>query len=402
MKTIDSFQKFYKQSLAASLQDLHYEKQGLLKEEANAPAKNPRIKKLKRYIFLVSIPIVLLLLFTVPLLILFYVVACYLVINIGGRMGVSKMGEFRQKYKEQIIREIIGFFGYEFEYKPFESISRDQLNQSMVFPHFAPGLIGEDYINGKIGKTSFEFSEIFALTQKEPAVVQMFASAEQKKINKLKMITEFDSLFAKSSNPFFRGLFFIADFHKDFSCTAVVRPKTFRWGIKQMMDIRNGPTSPAYNVTSRLIDEMATEGHNKTLERVHLEDPEFESVYNVYSNDQVISRYILSTAMMQRIKDFRAKTGKDVFLAFKNSGMYLAIPYERSLLEPKGVGKEHFSEYLKAGKSTKEVMNEESPDESHIDEFFTDLHFIFGIVDDFNLNTRIWTKKANLLDKEFA
>jgi hypothetical protein len=387
MKTLNAFQIFYKSDLAETIQDLHLEAQELLKKEGSAPGKHPKIKKLRRRIILISIPIVLILLFTAPFLIIFYLVACYLVINIGGRMGVSELGEFRQKYKESVIRKIIAFFEYPFEYRPFESIKKEQVNDSLIFPEFAPGLMGEDYVKGTIDKTTFEFSEVFALANREPKMIQLFASEEQKKKNMMKMMTEFNSLIAKSSNPFFRGLFFVADFHKDFSCTAVVRPKDFNWGIKQLQHSENMPASPRYQVSNRIKED------NQVLEIVHLEDPEFESLYSVFSNDQVTSRYVLSTGMMQRIKDFRAKTGKEVFLSFKDSMMYLAIPYERSILEPKGIGKEHFNEYLVKGKAAQQVLSEAQADESHIQEFFTDMHFIFSIVEDFNLNIRIWTKK---------
>src|SRR5690606_16658479 len=140
------------------------ESKELLKKEAKAPGKNPKIKKLRRKVVLISIPIVFILLFTVPFLIIFYLVACYLVINIGGRMGVSELGEFREKYKNQIIRKILGFFEYEFEYQPFESVTKEQVNDSLIFPEYAPGLIGEDYVKGIIDKTTFEFSEVFALS----------------------------------------------------------------------------------------------------------------------------------------------------------------------------------------------------------------------------------------------
>jgi hypothetical protein len=393
MKTLNAFQEFYREELSATLQELHLESRELLKKEAQAPSKNPKLRKLRRGIILISIPIVFILLFTIPFLIIFYVAACYMIVKIGGRMGVSELGEFREKYKNQIIRKILSFFEYDFEYKPFESVTKEQVNDSLIFPQFAPGLIGEDYVKGEIDKTSFEFSEVFALTSKEPKVIQRFASEEQQKKNMLKMMNEFNSLIAKSSNPFFCGLFFAADFHKDFACTAVVRPRDFKWGVPKFRNMKGMPPSPRYKVSDRLKIENSESRENSKLEQVHLEDPEFDKIFSVFSNDQVLSRYVLSTGMMQRIKDFRAKTGKEVFLSFKDSYMYLAIPYERPLLEPKGITKEHFSDYLKPNKNTAAVLNEIFADENHINEFFTDLHFIFSIVEDFNLNTRIWSKK---------
>lgn len=402
MKTPNDFQDFYKTELSATVQRLHEEKQALLRAESAAPSENPKIKKLKQRIILISIPLILFLLWLLPLVfviffLVFYVPICYMIIKVGGRMGVSVLGDFRQKYKDQIIRKIIGFFEYKFVYQPLDSVSKDAVNDSLIFPEFARGLVGEDYVQGTIDKTTFEFSEIFALPQKEPSVVQFFVSEEQKKKNQLKMMNEFNSMMAKMTNPFFRGLFFIADFHKDFTCTALVRPNAFQWGNQRFQKNFDGPTSPRYRAASRLKSENKTSHALHVLEAVHLEDPEFESHYSVFSNDQVEARYVLSTGMMQRIKDFRAKTGKEVFLSFKDSKLYLALPYERSLLEPKGLGKEHLYEYLRSSDATQAVLASETADQEHINEFFTDLHFIFSIVEEFNLNTRIWTKKSQFL-----
>ena len=134
-KTLGLFKEFYKNELYDTIQELHLESQDLLEKESKAPKKDPRIKKLRRRIILFSIPIVLILLFTIPFLIFFYLIACYLVIKIGGRMGVSKMGEFRKKYKTLVIKKIIEFFGYEFDYKPFDSVSKEQVNNSTQVSH---------------------------------------------------------------------------------------------------------------------------------------------------------------------------------------------------------------------------------------------------------------------------
>jgi hypothetical protein len=393
MKTLQDFQLFYNQDLRPVLHALHLEAKALLKKEGKPIRQRPQLKKLKRRLFLFSIPIVFILLFTLPFVVPFYIATCYYILHIGGRMGLSELGAFRLRYKELVIRKIIDFFGYPLAYHPFESITKEQVNNCLIFPQFAQGLIGEDFVQGTIDKTTVTFSEIFALVNKDPQMVQLFASEEQKKKNKFKMETELNSLIAKSSNPFFRGLFFIADFHKDFDGTILVRPRNFEWGNKQLQQMEGASLSPSYKVAARLKEENTLSGNTQNLEEVHLEDPEFATLFKVYSNDQVLARYVLTTNMMERIKDFRAKTGNEVFLSFKNTTLNLAIPYEHSILEPKGIGKEHFIEYLTVGKSTQALLEEENADENHIYEFFNDLHFVFSIVDHFNLNTRIWTKR---------
>jgi hypothetical protein len=92
----------------------------------------------------------------------------------------------------------------------------------------------------------------------------------------------------------------------------------------------------------------------------------------VYGTDQIESRYILSTSLMRRILEYKRKTGKALHLSFANSNIYVAITTGRDMFEPRLfrslVGAETLREYL------------------------DDLQMILGIVEDMNLNTRIWTK----------
>jgi hypothetical protein len=106
---------------------------------------------------------------------------------------------------------------------------------------------------------------------------------------------------------------------------------------------------------------------------VKLEDPEFEREFVVYSSDQVEARYILSTSLMKRIVDFRRSCDKKLHLSFINSQVNVAISFKRNLFEPK-----LFSTLLDFGP---------------IQEYFEDLCLAVGIVEDLNLNMRIWTKE---------
>ena len=105
---------------------------------------------------------------------------------------------------------------------------------------------------------------------------------------------------------------------------------------------------------------------------VKLEDPEFEKHFVVYSKDQIEARYILSTSLMRRIVDFKKKTKKDIHLSFVGSKVYVAISYVRDLFEPRVF----------------QTLLSFEP----IQQYFEDLSLAIGIVDDLNLNTRIWTK----------
>ena len=107
-------------------------------------------------------------------------------------------------------------------------------------------------------------------------------------------------------------------------------------------------------------------------ELVKLEDPEFEKEFVVYSSDQIEARYILSHSMMKRILEFKRKSNSRVHLSFHHSNVYLAVSSQRNRFEPRIM---------------KSVLD---PDLCR--EYLDDLLFAIEIVDDLNLNTRIWTK----------
>ena len=63
------------------------------------------------------------------------------------------------------------------------------------------------------------------------------------------------------------------------------------------------------------------------LEKVILEDSEFNKKFNVFSTDQVEARYLLTTTFMERLKNISVKfkgSGK-IFCTFKNDNIYIAI-----------------------------------------------------------------------------
>ncbi|UCG49610.1 MAG: DUF3137 domain-containing protein, partial [Phycisphaerales bacterium] len=103
------------------------------------------------------------------------------------------------------------------------------------------------------------------------------------------------------------------------------------------------------------------------------EDPEFERNFAVYGSDQIEARYILSTSLMSRIVDFKKGSGRKIHLSFVGSRVFVAISYTRSLFEPR-----IFTTLL---------------DFEPIRGYFEDLQLAVGIVDELNLNTRIWSKE---------
>ena len=79
-------------------------------------------------------------------------------------------------------------------------------------------------------------------------------------------------------------------------------------------------------------------GGRGSLERVHLEDPIFEHKFEVFADDQIESRYLLTPAFMERLTavadDFSHET---IQAAFYDKQLLLMIPLVNDRFEPPGI-----------------------------------------------------------------
>ncbi len=71
--------------------------------------------------------------------------------------------------------------------------------------------------------------------------------------------------------------------------------------------------------------------HFKQEQRIHLEDPRFTDAFIVYSTDQVEARYVLSTAIMERIVALKAVFNQPILVSFQHHQLYLAVQNEHGL-----------------------------------------------------------------------
>lgn len=74
--------------------------------------------------------------------------------------------------------------------------------------------------------------------------------------------------------------------------------------------------------------------NSKTYQEIKLEDPEFSKEYFVDANDQIESRYLLTTSFMERFKNLkRAFGGKSIQASFQNNKLILAISISKDLFK---------------------------------------------------------------------
>ncbi len=315
MKTLREFEEFFNKSLKTDLENLD--------------------KRRKRIVnrFLITLFAIF-----IPSLAVFILVELFAGIAVSAVIAIllfffwvrDKL--FLNDFKQQVINRIVYFISPDLTYDPKGHISISEFVTSRLFMTSVDRHRGDDLVYGKIDKTEFRFSEF---------------KAEYKSVS-----TDSKGRARTKWHTIFKGLFFIADFNKDFSGSTVVLPNSFGKGFGFMKKIA---------------------GINRREKLVTLEDIEFAKQFNAYSDDQVKARYILSTSLMSRIKEFKNKHRNNIYISFVDSKMYLGISHKKDLFEPV---------YLKSLTRFDVVRD-----------YFDDLVLAVGIVEDMNLNTRIWTKQ---------
>jgi hypothetical protein len=247
----------------------------------------------------------------------------------AGVLGSRMTRGYRSVFKVAVIAKLVRFIDENLRYSPQQGLSESVFRAADLFNQHIDRYTCEDQVSGRVGATEMAFSEVHA----------------EYKTKGHKGQTQWHTIF--------RGILFTADFNKAFRGKTVVLPDT----------------------AERLLGSLGQTLQSWTPGRddlVKLEDPEFEREFVVYGSDQIEARYILSTSLMERILQFKRKTGKRIGLSFVGSKVFVAVPYTKNLFEPR-----LFSTLLDFGP---------------IAQYFEDLQLAMGIVEDLNLNTRIWSK----------
>lgn len=256
---------------------------------------------------------------------------------IGGFYYLYKTSQHKFNYilnfKSTVVAEIVKQIDSSWLYVYDSCINERNYQQSGLFPHHYDRYRGEDFVSGRIDKTDFEFSELHTKFKR----VTYGAKGRRQE----QWIT------------IFRGLFMHADFNKNFSGTTFVLPDT---------------AERLLGAFGQSLQKLSGRG-----ELVKLENPEFEKRFVVYSSDQVESRYILTPAIMESIVNISNRFGGEIYFSFVGSRVYFANSINQELFEPS---------IFRSGVNFSDVK-----------EMFDLFEMILVLVQELNLNTRIWTKK---------
>jgi hypothetical protein len=245
---------------------------------------------------------------------------------------------FYATYKNAILPQITRFIKPGIEYTTAGLISQTEFEESRLFP--ADNIWsykGSDYFKGKDDKTEFEFSQLNVM---------------QKEVRRSPGKTE------TSITDLFKGIFYKAGFNKDFKGETFVVPDISRELFGSYL--------------GELLNQKAGNVTRPETKLVYMEDVEFEKAFAVFSNDQQEARYILSPSLMQRINSFKSKFSNDMYLAFRNGNLYIAISGYSDFFAPNLFG--NIDDY------------------ETIEKHYILLKILLDITNELGLNTRIWTK----------
>jgi hypothetical protein len=303
----------------------------------------------------------------------FYFNSELIAVGIGGLYIFVAMAVFtdlekrERKLKEdserKIVPKLVRFMNPNFSYHPNHWIRFDLFKAANIFKE-PDRYRGEDLITGIVGND-------------ESKTEVTFCEATAKKVR---------GKDNSSVDTIFQGLFLVADFNKDFQGLTIVTPK--RSSPKHLMK----PSDSEHR-----------------LEEVKLEDLEFMEEFNVYSTDQIKARYILTPSFMRRLLDFAHKSkqrSEENTEYDRPKSLKHSIQVSKSIVERSGRirQEENFIPYFafRDGKMYFMLSTDVKHfgfdvwlplDRNLIINFYDDINRALELVDELNLNLRIWNKE---------
>lgn len=226
------------------------------------------------------------------------------------------MNQYKDSIKSKIFPNIFSFIGnYKYSQKCPDRVHN--LEKSKIIPHYTIEN-SEDQIEGKYKEVD----------------IDLFETNLKVKSGK------------NNTRTVFKGIIISLSMHKNFKGQTLIKKdfgKLFNW----------------------LGDKFSK------LEKVTLEDPEFEKIFEVYSNDQVEARYLLTTAFMERLLKLKKSfNGQDIQCSFYDNKLLIMIELTKNMFEPESI--------YKAEDFTDDAKN-----------LLKDMQIIFSIIDTLKLNQNI-------------
>lgn len=250
------------------------------------------------------------------------------------RMYNKFYGNYKTHFKTLIVPKMIMYVDNRLQYFPNSSMM-DAYHESGIFTKNYDKYRAEDVVKGVLGSTSLSFGEIHT---------------ENKTY-----YTDKNGVRHESWHTIFKGIFFTSDFQKNF----------------------HGETYVDEDFLEKNLGWLGRKFQSWNSERkgalLRMENPKFEKNFATYSTDEQEARYILSLSMMEKMNNLRNDLKVKLNFAFLNNKVFIAASNNKDFFEPK-VFSQSFSE--------KDCLG-----------LVSVLKNMTGIVEELDLNTRIWSKE---------
>lgn len=194
---------------------------------------------------------------------------------------------FASAYKKNIVEKIFSHYLQDCSFAPRSFISEHEMLRSRLLKARYSKYGGEDYVKGFMDGRPVEFSEIL-----------MERTSGHGK-NRKRVIV-------------FKGLFFKVQSDKSFPTTLLA----------------------TYRNSGMLGLMLRQQGNHDGLERVQVESPDFSRSFNLYANDQVAVRRILTPAIMDKIINFNKKYKRAISFSCIGNTLYFSFRCHKNYFEP--------------------------------------------------------------------
>ncbi|NDV16300.1 DUF3137 domain-containing protein [Muricauda sp. TY007] len=266
--------------------------------------------------------------------------------------------------EKQILRTLLKKIAPTFRFNPKKQINIHEIANSELLAKHNPFVkvkskkqtynMNRGVLTGKVGSISISMGNVKIIgTQINPYLmyIPLFLQLYMAYTHLRPWFKKKSSIEEMGSS--FTGMFAIMDFNKKFNGSTIVLPDQYEKRIGYM-----AKTLQSMNLNRNQL--------------VNMEDTEFENEFVVYSTDQTEARYILSPSLMRRIAAFKKKVGGSVLMSFKNNKLYMAVQIPHGFLSLR--------------------LNQNLVTSNVLELFYEDFVMAIDIVDDLNLNTKIWKK----------
>ncbi len=236
-------------------------------------------------------------------------------------------------FKIQAIR----YLDPNFRYKSSTQFPAAVYKSCGLFPTSYDTASAEDHVVGILEKTQFELQEIKTFRR------ETYRDSQGRTITR--------------NVPIFCGILFMADFSKNFLGHTVIETDV---------------SEKKFGVLGRTAQRiMGTVSDRKLVE---LENPDFERHFKVSSTDPTEARYLLTPTFMEALIRLKDKYGQNVQVGFLNSTIIIAIPHSSGFMEIE-------MDFDRLSQSLQRLGHE--------------LLDMLEIIEDLELNNRIWNKNPN-------